>query len=450
LFNALYKNSPESREQKEVKTRFWPNFPFVEKMKEMPEYQKLRSYTRLNDFESMVAMKAFLQEMVENLTEEEQDALNAGDGADGAEQQVDDLEERQEQIKCQLDKNPGDEGLQGQNKINEQALKQAQENLQNIQGQIHQKSHDMADQMTDKIQQALQNASDDTEQASDMIRGWGQGAGNIQKMPYAEKMRIAEILTQRPRIKQLMKVMGRLKRLMASKQSAKLKKSFTEYMDVEQGDNIERMLPSELIMLMAEETETLFHRRFVEKQILQYRLEGKEPAGKGPIVCLIDSSGSISQEDDTWEKGIALALLDLCMKQKRHFSCVIFSHDPSQAKQIDFEPNDPDLVSKVIEMAEYYIGGGTDFQHPVDMGVEYIEKNEHFKNADLILLSDGYCNVGDEWMDEFKSTKERLDFKFWSICVGGGSTVLDNLCDKVITTDTLTSMETAGELFEMV
>lgn len=441
LFYALYKNVPKNEERTQVKMKYWPNYAFVDKMKDMPEYQRLRAYTRLNDFEAMVGTKAFLTKMIEEMSEEESQAMNDTNEAEQAEQQVEDLQKRQEEL---------GQGNSPQHTMNQQALSQAKQNLQSIQKKMIEKMDNVTQSMTARMSSAIQQAKDETEQVQSAMAGWGTGDGAISKMPYQEKMKMAEVLTGKPRVRQLMKHIGRLRRLMATKQAQKLKRVDHEIVDIEQGDDIGRILPSEMVQLATPETEMVFFRKFYEKQLLQYKLEGKNPAGKGPIVCLIDSSGSMSGEPDTWAKGIAVALLDLAMKQKRHFCAIIFSHSEDQMKTIEFAPNEQHVVDKVVEMAEYFIGGGTDFQHPINAGLAVIKSKKAFEKADMIILTDGCCGVSEEWLEAFMAEKKRLKLNLYAVNVGEYPDTLAQMCDKVIKTDQLMNVETTGELFTMV
>ena len=80
----------------------------------------------------------------------------------------------------------------------------------------------------------------------------------------------------------------------------------TEIVNVTTGNDLARILPSELMLLADPRTKADFLLRFAENRLLQYDLRGFEREGQGPIVVCIDESGSTSGIVEMWEKAIAL------------------------------------------------------------------------------------------------------------------------------------------------
>ena len=46
----------------------------------------------------------------------------------------------------------------------------------------------------------------------------------------------------------------------------------------------------------------------------------------------------------------------------------------------------------VMDLAEYFPGGGTDFQRPLDAALECLQ-HARFKKGDVIFITDGECQV---------------------------------------------------------
>ena len=55
---------------------------------------------------------------------------------------------------------------------------------------------------------------------------------------------------------------------------------------------------------------------------MQYLLSGNEPLGKGPLVVLLDKSGSMDGPRDIWATALSLALLDQAHRERRPFALV--------------------------------------------------------------------------------------------------------------------------------
>jgi uncharacterized protein with von Willebrand factor type A (vWA) domain len=86
---------------------------------------------------------------------------------------------------------------------------------------------------------------------------------------------------------------GRLRRLAQSRQRLKTAHGVDEVAGVEPGGDLGRLLPAELARLMLPETELDALRRLAERQALSLQLRGSEPVGKGPVMVVVDESGSM-------------------------------------------------------------------------------------------------------------------------------------------------------------
>ena len=61
-------------------------------------------------------------------------------------------------------------------------------------------------------------------------------------------------------------------------------------------------------------------RSLLERQILQYQLSGAETLGRGPLVLLLDKSGSMDGTKDLWATALSLALLEHAQAERRPFA----------------------------------------------------------------------------------------------------------------------------------
>jgi uncharacterized protein with von Willebrand factor type A (vWA) domain len=79
-----------------------------------------------------------------------------------------------------------------------------------------------------------------------------------------------------------------------------------------------------------------------------------------------------------------------------------------------------DLMNAVSFFAA---AGGTSFEEPLVRAAEFIEKSKSFKDADVIMITDGMANVGDEWRKDFLTKKSALSFKVYSILINSSNVV---------------------------
>ena len=193
-----------------------------------------------------------------------------------------------------------------------------------------------------------------------------------------------------------------------------------------------------------------FHRRYLDQQLLQYSLRGIEEKGKGPMIVCLDGSSSMAGEKEIWSKAVTLTLVDIARRQRRLFRSICFSSADTPLQVLDMNPRDRyELEAKhVMDLAEYFPGGGTDFQRPLDAALECLQQ-ARFKKGDIVFITDGECQVSPEWAEEFRREKERLGFSLFSILIDVGSGSLETLkefSDRITTIHQLTGEE-ATDIF---
>src|SRR5437764_13357300 len=190
-----------------------------------------------------------------------------------------------------------------------------------------------------------------------------------------------------------------------------LDRGAAEAYDIERGSELGRLIPSEMLAMHHPVLVRDFRRRLLEGEVLQYRLREDEQKNRGPMVVCIDVSSSMQGEKELWAKAVSLTLMDIARRQRRLFRAVLLSSGPSSLKVVDLNElhrYQPEL-RKVLEMAEYFPGGGTDFQAPIDAAVPLLE-DKKLKRGDIVVITDGECQVGPEWLEALRRRKEELKF----------------------------------------
>ena len=96
----------------------------------------------------------------------------------------------------------------------------------------------------------------------------------------------------------------------------------------------------------------------------------------------------------------------------------------------------------------HFPGGGTDFETPLSAALGCL-RAARYRRGDVVLITDGECRVGPEWLAGFKAEKARLGFALYSVLIDVGPSsveVLRELSDRVTAVSTLTD-DAARELF---
>jgi uncharacterized protein with von Willebrand factor type A (vWA) domain len=244
-----------------------------------------------------------------------------------------------------------------------------------------------------ELRKALRAAADEAHEEMDQMdgamaglgHGFGSGALASAKAPSEQ---VAEALRRNPKLRRIAEIAGRIRLSAKRQQASKCDFGREEICDVEQGNDVQRLLPSEMVMLTDPELEPLVMRRLVERQALQYKLRGTEKAERGPIVVMVDGSGSMAGARNEWAMGVALAMLEVAAMQRRAFALV---HFDTTVKAHYVVPNPRALtLDKLVEMVCFFSNGGTNIQVALEWVREHLlEKEQALKGADILLVTDG-------------------------------------------------------------
>jgi uncharacterized protein with von Willebrand factor type A (vWA) domain len=275
---------------------------------------------------------------------------------------------------------------------------------------------------------------------------FGQGG----RLPAGERLELGRRLARNKKLGELARLVGRFKQDARALRRRTLDRGAAEAYDIERGSELGRLIPAELIALHHPGLRSDFLRRLLEGEVLQYQLREDEQKGRGPMVVCIDVSSSMQGDKELWAKAVSLTLMDIARRQRRLFRAVLFSSGPQSLKVVDLNDKrryQPEL-SKVLEMAEYFPGGGTDFQAPIDAAISLLE-DKQLKRGDIIVITDGECQVAPEWLTELRRRKEELKFSIFAVLVDVGSSEVSTLAqfsDRVSSVKQLT-VQGSREIF---
>jgi len=420
---GLFKNLPEINPvcPKGVEA----NQAIMEHVLQNPEFQALREYTKLDELASALgasqlsnelnniisknkeACKA--QEQAQEQQEQAEQSQNAADTLKEAAQMADDPQKKKDlldQAKKELSNMKSAE-RKAEN-FSQQAFKAMQKQLSNKSGQ---------NMLSKAIAQAGAKTIEEKNEVDFLLTsmGYGIGPGEKQKVPAKDRLALAEALKDKPKLKDITVVLGRMQRIANKKQKERTEDSVTRS-DVDLGNELSNILPSELALLKNPVTRKDFYKKFAQGELLQYSPQGKEKLGKGPIICCIDTSGSMDKKD-VQSKAFMLSILMIARKQKRAFACINYA-SAYEIKTWVFDKTQKITPGEIVEMAEWFWRGGTDFKAPLNQAVKIINDYEKFKKADVLFVTDGDSHVDDTWVQQFHQIKKEKLFSVISIQIG--------------------------------
>lgn len=234
---------------------------------------------------------------------------------------------------------------------------------------------------------------------------------------------LATRLRQDARLKRIALLAGRMKRIAASKRRQKVKHGADEITDVEQGAALGRTLPAELSKLRHPALRLDFMRNLLERQLLQYQLTGTDTLGRGPLVVLLDKSGSMDGPRDVWATALALALLEHAHAERRPFALLNFTYGVTY--EVYVPPGQPLPHDALFQSC----GGGTDINAAVTRGLDLITSSSNpLRKADLVLITDGGSDS--EAAARFRERARANHVASLGLAIGTPTEVLAPWCDQ--------------------
>jgi uncharacterized protein with von Willebrand factor type A (vWA) domain len=293
---------------------------------------------------------------------------------------------------------------------------------------------------------ASKDAAGEVKEVLKQAAAWGIEPGDQNlRVSFKNKRDALEKLRSSPKLKELSELVGRF-RVMARQMFKKRgMDGSVSICDVTIGGDLEQVLPSEKMALANEKTKIDFLRRYHQKELLQYK--SKElPAGRGTLIVCCDVSGSMRGAPEQWAKATVLALAEIAQRQKRNFACILFNSVVVGTWRIPRGIWNP---SAIIAIAEVAPSGGTNFDLPLLKAFQLICESR-FKNADVVFITDGQCQVDEGFLQTLKDAKARKGFMIFTVLIdvgnkaSGGS--VNEFSDEVIRVSSLAELDDGAAL----
>lgn len=293
--------------------------------------------------------------------------------------------------------------------------------------------------------------------------GYDLSKGMLQSHGWLNIVKLRELLERLPQLQEVIRSLGRMQQIdgepvvttiMESirrvKEEVKEVKSPLVPMEMKgiaRGDSVSRMLPQEAALLGHPILKGLWHAKRAEHALLSYAVEGVELEKeineseefeevtkqgrekryeKGPILVCLDTSGSMSGSPEQIAKALVLETLRVAGKDKRGCYVYLFG-SVNEVIELELSPN-AEGMDKLISFLSMSFGGGTDVQGPVELALEHCKK-EQWRQADLLIVSDGQFSYGDSLLQKVKRRKKSHGMRVHGVLIGNHSTMMERLCD---------------------
>lgn len=298
------------------------------------------------------------------------------------------------------------------------------------------------------LRRAVAAAEGDVAKAREGLAGLAPGlesAPPTHEQVDPARQHLAERLAKDPKVQDVLRKAGRIARLAKDRRRVRDEHARSEVVDLERGGDVARILPSQLAGLSGPRRKLIL-RDIVERTALQYRLRGTEPLGRGPVIVLLDRSGSMQGQPERWASAAALAVMGAAGRERRRCSIVEFTYSPDTAVRIEGgkavsldvrtgEPNrEPTSVVEVAYgLASRSSNGGTSFGPVLKLAMKLGVRDDR---ADFVFVTDGQADADAATMADLLDAKAR-GLRVWGLTVAGGSISrsLAAICDATVDLD---------------
>ncbi|MEV6496545.1 vWA domain-containing protein [Streptomyces prunicolor] len=465
-FLAAYKVGPRLRERAEMDPSRLVNHQVITSLLDSPEFAELHRETAGDPYAAAMAVLAQATALRRTLErsrdaqEQAEQAKKARQAAEGAATAVG------EALQAAVDQADEDGTVPSPA---DDAVRQAVEAAGAAEATARQAARDAAQVRTAAApgiraaaRNAVAKAAEGARQESALMRAWGVGPGELERMPFDRRARLAERL-RTGRLAQWAQLIGRFRQMADGERARKVENATGELVGVTLGNDLSRVIPSELANLGLPALRAVFAARYAAGELMLYDSQGEQRTGQGAVIACVDTSHSMYEAGpggvtrEAWAKACALALLDQARHAGRDFVGILFSA-ADKLQVFRFPADRPADIAQVLDFAETFLGGGTSYQRPLSAAGELLEAefNDTTRaRGDIVMLTDDDCGVTETWMRGWNEAKHRLGFRVFGLAIGAprvaeADSVLDALCDNLRSVEDLTDVHAAADLFRVI
>lgn len=261
------------------------------------------------------------------------------------------------------------------------------------------------------------------------MRLWDMAKAKLSKIDIRSLTKIVNFLNKHSELQNIAEQLGRLanKNDDININNIKVEKEFPttiethsnsgELTGLHQSDDLENLLPAELMFLAYPDIEVVFYKHLAEKRLATYQQKSlvrknnkitsydnkssNVEQNKGPFIIAIDASGSMMGMAEKSAKAFAYGLMQIALAEDRQCYVIIFS-----GQQITYELTKENGLSEMLSFLSYSFHGGTDITTMLEKSLSLM-KTRNYENADLIVLSDFIApNLNHQTLKNIKAMKE--------------------------------------------
>lgn len=266
---------------------------------------------------------------------------------------------------------------------------------------------------------AAESAGSDARDLSDACSGLGMGTPG-QSVPLQELTAVYQRVKNNHELRRILEAAGRFTSLAQTMQSTKVIHGEDEVFGIDLGGEADRLIGSELCMLMDPIMQVDVMKRLVERQAIVYARRAFAKESKGPIVVCVDESGSMFGERHQTAKGLALAMGWVARHQNRWIAFVGFSGGEEGTRMCIAPGEWNQKQDQLMEWLCHFYSGGTTLDVPIVQLPEVYWKELDCPKGktDVLLLTDDVVNCNAKQAAKFNAWKKEENVTCMTLLIG--------------------------------
>jgi uncharacterized protein with von Willebrand factor type A (vWA) domain len=247
-----------------------------------------------------------------------------------------------------------------------------------------------------------------------------------------------------PTLRKICELAGRYRRVAQSKQRRKATHGMDDVVGVVTDGDLGRVLPHELAKLAIPEFEDDTLRRLVERQLMCREYRSTEPVAKGPIILVVDESGSMGGDKGHTAKALALAMAWVARQQRRW--CALVAYSGESGERLLALPPGRWNEAALMNWLEPFIGRGSNLDVPVrEMPRIYQQLGAPVGDTDVLFITDAICRIAAEDQVRFLDWKREVRARLSTLVIQSRPGDLSAISDEVHLVDSLSVSEAGVE-----
>jgi len=451
LFLAFHRTSVRWADEDQVDPAYKVNRPFLERVLNSAAYNRLHPQSEGRADDSLLCLEAFATRFVDALNDEMRHFLSAEYDYHSARNQLarekEEIEEFNASSRRARRSRPEEDDAEAaleKRRPEEMTVSQRKRRLDDIDSDLGDMERDYqrdyqrvaaaenfgANLREARLPDSLASADKQIRAFNEALSIWGvDAAGGGGDINLEDKLELFAKLEQNARLREVTALLGRLRFVAAAAHRQRPDQRPNELAEVKLGNDLARLLPTEIALLGDRVTETIFMRKFAERELMVYGLKGQPPNTRGPIIFCLDESRSMEGQRDITAKAIAMSMLSVARADARDLAIIHFSS--ADQLEINEFPAGRGRALDVVSVLSHFFDGGTDFDAPLTAAIDLSERSAAFEKADIVMVTDGEALIGPGTRQRLADAKEKRGTRLFAVCVGTEGNIFKGLADEV-------------------